>query len=732
MSQNHPNGPQETPRSVVALIKDDLRKRFEGGHRPSVKEYVDRYPELAESRDGMMSLLYEEYCLREEAGEQIDPEEFCDRYEPWRDSLISQLRYHAAFSRLASVHRPRPRFPEPGEQFLWFHLDSKLGEGGAGRVYLARDQNLGGRKVALKISLDQGNEPSIQGRLDHPNIVPVNLVEREPETGLRGLCMPYSPGLSLDRVIERIYQIPANKRRAIALWDVLVVKEPSPEEEMRITRSPGWVDFPVKGSFEQGAAWLVLKLAEALVHAHNRDVLHRDIKPANVLLTHRNGPMLLDFNLSQTQDTPEEVENAACGGTLPYMAPEQLRAFLDPELWSKLTPTVDIYSLGLVLRELLTGIRPAASKRGMPVARMVNEQLDLRRDATYYSARKTNPRISAGLDAILMKCLALHQEERYAHAHELVEDLRRFLARRPLRFATNPSYRDRAKNALFRHRLPVLASGLLVTTSLVVPPVLHNWSTSQLKQLKVEMHDDLLIEAVQADKDGHFTAEGLVNRAVDLIRSPVADRKRNMALAKEMLDGAIQKEPTHTRALHMRSVIAFDEGDLAGSLNHLLRAEHSVLEGGQEDLSFLGIILFERAGVLWSQGTQHQNVAKLNHVSEGPIDPLVTKEINEARTKYILAYKDILESNKYLPENAKQPPLYDYRIAQILGSLGDLFAMEENYGDAIKNYKSAADHIRRGIKLNPVNSRVISLCESLLNRNERNMALIHSKLVLSE
>jgi len=171
---------------LTALAKEDLRCRFARGQRPAVASYLERFPDLQAERDRVVSLVYEEYCLREERGEPLDPDQFCDRYEPWRDSLESQLRYHRLLSQVVGPAPAPPRFPEPGERFRWFHLRSILGQGGAARVYLADDEELGGRRVALKVSPDRGEEPSILGRLDHAHIVPVLSVAREPETGLRG------------------------------------------------------------------------------------------------------------------------------------------------------------------------------------------------------------------------------------------------------------------------------------------------------------------------------------------------------------------------------------------------------------------------------------------------------------------------------------------------------------------------------------------------------------------
>jgi serine/threonine protein kinase len=123
-------------------------------------------------------------------------------------------------------------------------------------------------------------------------------------------------------------------------------------------RGDGWEGFPRRGTYAEGVAWIVMTLARALHYAHRRRTYHRDVKPANVLLTLQHGPQLLDFNLADSPHSAHEAEAALHGGTLPYMAPEQIEAFLDPTLWGKVEAKADVYSLGLVFREMLTGQMP--------------------------------------------------------------------------------------------------------------------------------------------------------------------------------------------------------------------------------------------------------------------------------------------------------------------------------------------------------------------------------------
>ena len=149
---------------LTQLIKTDLRCRYARGQSPSVNEYLEKFSELGGADSRVLSLIYEEFCLGEERGDAIDVESFCGRYPRWKDSLISQLKYHRLISQAAEMTPKPPPFPEPGGTFEIFRLVSLLGKGGSSRVFLARDLSLGGRLVVLKVSLDRGQEPKAQGR----------------------------------------------------------------------------------------------------------------------------------------------------------------------------------------------------------------------------------------------------------------------------------------------------------------------------------------------------------------------------------------------------------------------------------------------------------------------------------------------------------------------------------------------------------------------------------------
>lgn len=483
----------------LAEVKEELQRRFDAGERPEVADYLDSLVELGAEKDRIVSLLYEEYCLLEERrrdrGEgSPDPHEFCDRYPDWRDSLLSQLCYHRVLSEVITAERVHPRFPELGERVEGCEIRKVLGAGGSSRVYLANEKDVANREVALKFSADDGAEQHIQGKLSHPNIVQILWARaKNAETGLRLLCMPYESGATLDRLLERHRREGcAPPRKALDLWAMLRTAMGGPAH---LPDRPAWQDFPANGRYVDAVAWLGRKVALALHQAHNQGIVHRDLKPANILLTVDGGPKLLDFNLAHDPHTPERAEAAMRGGTLPYMAPEQLAAFLDNHFWDRVNGRADIFSLGLLLRELLTGEPPESPPPGLSRPRAVNAMLDQRTRALP-PVHEGHPEVPHAFDAILARCTAHRAADRYNSAAELAVDLDRFLRRHPLKHARNPSVSERISNSARKWGalafLVLLPLSLPLITGLFGPAAPHPRAFSQVEFTKAlaELRDD--------------------------------------------------------------------------------------------------------------------------------------------------------------------------------------------------------------------------------------------------
>ena len=194
-------------------------------------------------------------------------------------------------------------------------------------------------------------------------------------------------------------------------------------------------------------------------HAHQRGILHRDLKPANVLLTDDGQPMLLDFNLSEDTKLRNSASAARAGGTLPYMSPEQLESFRDGR---PLDERSDLYSLGLILFEMLTG-KHAFPQREGSVRRQSSRRKcskTARRPPAARRLRCHNSQVSPAVESIVLHCLEADPVRRYQSARELQEDIDRHVADLPLKHAPEPSLRERARK--WRRRHPRLTSSTTV------------------------------------------------------------------------------------------------------------------------------------------------------------------------------------------------------------------------------------------------------------------------------
>jgi serine/threonine protein kinase len=465
--------PGRSTRFLVELIKADQAARVKRGIQTGLDDYL-RHFSVLDDGSYAVSLAYAEFCNRQEAGQNPSINAFCEKYRDWGNSIRQQLELHQLLSipsnELARSEAAARHFPRSGETIDHFDLVSELGRGGSARVFLARDTSLAGRYVALKISADRSTEPEILARLEHPHIVPV-LSVHDAEDGLRLICMPYRGELTLDDLLAHHVGDKSNPRRSASDLIQLIRDHPKTAGSVATLpeRDDGLDGFPHRGSFERAVAWIGWKLADALAHAHAQGIFHRDIKPANVLFSLRSGPQLLDFNMARDPNALAQVEDRIRGGTLPYMAPEQLAAFHDTTLWQEIGVRSDIYSLGLVLRELVQGERsgmPLSPKA--PVAEQVSTLLR-ERSKPWKSLTSTGRGISHGFDAIIDKCLAFAPAHRYSSADALAEDFRRLLNQKPLKTAENKSLRERMLIRLRPLRLTLIPAAILLAFYFLMP-----------------------------------------------------------------------------------------------------------------------------------------------------------------------------------------------------------------------------------------------------------------------
>jgi serine/threonine protein kinase len=256
----------------------------------------------------------------------------------------------------------------PGAKVDDFQIVRLLGRGAFGHVYLARQLSLD-RLVALKISANRGSEGRTMARLEHQHIVQVYLETVDEDFNQRLLCMQLIPGMGLEKLIGALHaqrvgsggqgagnqQSPASDWTGAELLDIIDRSGSVPT-----TLDPSALhdrEALAKMDSVEATAWFGMRLAEALDFAHRHGVLHRDIKPANILVNPYGRPMLADFNISSQPVGTETSGEELFGGTFAYMSPEHLDAFNpgDETGHEAVTAQSDIYSLGLVLQQLLDG-----------------------------------------------------------------------------------------------------------------------------------------------------------------------------------------------------------------------------------------------------------------------------------------------------------------------------------------------------------------------------------------
>jgi serine/threonine-protein kinase len=285
---------------------------------------------------------------------------------------------------------PAPALTEDpflGLELGHYRIAEKIGSGGMGAVYRARDEHLD-REVAIKVLLpgtlaDESarkhfrKEALALSKLNHPNIA--TIFDFDTQQGVDFLAMEYIPGSTLSE------KLPAG---------------PLPQKEV---------------------LWLGIEVAEGLSAAHEHGVVHRDLKPGNLRLTLDGRLKILDFGLAKLRQPSREsaatesvLESRAITGTLPYMAPEQV-------LGAEIDARTDIHAAGLVLYEMATGRRPFAEL----------EHLQLMGAILHKSPPPPStlcPAVSGELERIIGKCLEKEPENRYQSAKELAIDLRRLQA----------------------------------------------------------------------------------------------------------------------------------------------------------------------------------------------------------------------------------------------------------------------------------------------------------------
>ncbi|MCI0361384.1 MAG: protein kinase, partial [Planctomycetaceae bacterium] len=477
---------KERDNSPAASALADQTRHWRAGTLIPVEECLELHAELRNDTEAVLDLIYNEVLLRTERGDTPQLDEYTRRFPTLADALGPIFEVHQAVESGGGL-ATSPTFGDlslrtidggaggraptapaiPGYEIL-----ERLGHGGMGVVYRAVQKSLG-RTVALKMVLAGAHarpeqlsrfrhEAEAVARLPHPNIVQIHEVGEH--DGRPFLSLEFVEGGGLDKKL-------------------------------------GGAPQPARD-----AARLVETLARAIHHAHTQGVIHRDLKPANVLLTADGTPKVTDFGLARFGEGSGQTQSGDILGTPSYMAPEQAAGSA-----GTLGPAADVYALGAILYELLTGRPPFRAENPIETLVQVMEQEPV-------AVRSLQPRAPRDLETICLKCLQKAPHKRYASAADLADDLHRFQDGRPIHARPTPIWERTWKWA---RRRPALALLYAVSAAALIAVALYNfWLQDALRDANTarkaaetasEQRRQQLVQALLADgarqlDDGDFFA----------------------------------------------------------------------------------------------------------------------------------------------------------------------------------------------------------------------------------
>jgi WD40 repeat protein len=479
------------------------------------------------SRERRLELVLAEYLQAREAGRTPDKAELLRRHPDLAGDLTAFFANQAELCRLGeALGRPTPPTSDVATvgltdttlneegllrlgSFGDYEIVEEIARGGMGVVFRARQVSLG-RPVAIKMILagqlaseaDQQRfrtEAQAAANLDHPNIVAIYEVGEH--QGQPYFSMPLVEGGSLTRWIERC--------------------------------GPHGAATP---QHQAEAARLLAAVARAVHHAHQHRILHRDLKPANILLDGHGEPHVTDFGLAKRVEGDSKVtQTGSIVGTPSYMAPEQAAGRKD------LTTAADVWSLGAVLYEMLTGRPPF--RGGNPLETLLDV---LGKDPA--PPRSLNPAVDGDLATIALKCLDKDSARRYGSAEALAEDLERFLAGEPIHARPAGSLERAAKWARRRPAIACLSTAVVLVSALGVAGITQQWHQAvaagqearNAEEVASERADAANRERVKAERARDETGKALVREKKALDGALTATRKATEAARQE--SQAKQKE----------------------------------------------------------------------------------------------------------------------------------------------------------------------------------------------
>jgi tetratricopeptide (TPR) repeat protein len=428
-----------------------------------------------------------------------------------------------------------------------------LGRGGMGVVYQARQKGLN-RLVALKMILAGAHaslehlarfraEAEAVASLQHPNIVQV--YDTGEHEGRSYFSLEYVDGGSL---AQKLGGAPQQPRQA---------------------------------------ATLVQALARAVHYAHERGIVHRDLKPANVLLTSQGTPKVTDFGLARRLDEDGQTRTGDVMGTPSYMAPEQAHGKVH-----EIGPPADIYALGVILYECLTGRPPF---RGATLL----ETLEQVRSAEPVGPRRLQPSVPRDLETICLKCLDKDPRKRYASATELADDLRRFLASEPIK--ARPATRgERAwKWARRRPAVAALSAALVITLVAGFAGITAKYLEAENLRQKAEAARKEADAKARSEKEARVAAEQAKDQASQAEKQARAEALQRKYVSDFLTGLFDSNDPMGLQGYGFRT------GDERGQN---LTARELLLRGAKHIGSELGDQPVVRAALMDTIGNAHRGL----------------------------------------------------------------------------------------------------------------------------
>ncbi|WP_433627220.1 protein kinase domain-containing protein [Nocardia sp. CA-120079] len=505
-----PDGTQVRLAVLTDLVRIDLRHRWDReGLGKRIAEYRKEFPEVEHSAE-LVDLLCEEFLARRRYG-SLELADFLAEYPELAKDVRARLAVYADDDDIAADTERAAALVAglgPGHRIDDFDLLTDLGTGTLGRVFLARQRSMQ-RLVAVRLSAGRAAGGHSMAQLDHPHLVRVFdqrlVTAATPPTSTRLVYMQYLPGGTAAGVLAERRRGPESEGGALLLRAVDAAMEA--RGEIRPSDSSVRAEIAAL-SWPETVAWVGRRLADALHYAEQHGVLHRDVKPANVLFTAEGIPKFADFAARTAAPRTAANPLAAEPDSLPYRSPEQLAELLDPAAPPPGSSS-DIYSLGALLWEMLTGAMPFddppmpadPDARPETIATMVALR---ERGVTAETLEQLPPDTPNALRRVLLECLRADPQRRWRNGAELAAQLDLCLDERARELV------DPAPSSLaYRSRgwlIPIL------TLCVGVPNFLAS-------VYNINLNNSLIIDRMTAADQERFATGGLIT---NLIAFPIA------------------------------------------------------------------------------------------------------------------------------------------------------------------------------------------------------------------